>query len=378
MGVALARSCVVLVVAATGACAAGGDSQDGDDGTRSEAPADLGAARALDADASVVFFPRLGNLQDDPSGSLGPGALLMGSDMRPASAIAWAHDTVAHDRLRVAGDVVVLCDHGDDQFGAALYQAAPFNSVQTIRVPPGAAKEDIDLVARRLETAEIVFLADGSAATYARWRTTALGPAVRGVHGRGGVVAGGGAGARALASAMILAPDEWQSTAALADPYGGGMSVVAGPFAIGALAGTIVELDLRARDRFGRLAAGAARALGDDVGAARPNTITGFGLDAGVALAIDRSLTAVLLADAASIHEAWAIRGGRAQELAPGRALQWAGLVATRFDAIGESLNVARGCGTAFSYRVTINGGESPPFTPSDPYVAQGASSPCY
>jgi cyanophycinase-like exopeptidase len=371
MGVALRRSCVLAALVACG-CAGGGSSTPNETTTTARVPVDP-TAPAPDMAPQVVFFPRFGNPEDDMHGSLGPGVVLMNGGLTPASAVVWMHDTV--DRARVAGDVVVLCTHGDDEYAAPLYAEAPFNSVQTVLVPDGATQEDVQLVAQRVESAEVVFLADGDPASYVRWAGGPIVNAIRDVFGHGGVIAGTGAGAAAL-GAVVLTTDV-ATAAALANPYDAAIDLLPGPFGASFLAGTIIDFRTKAADRFGRLAALTARMIADGLAGtiAAPMTV-GIGLDDGTALAIDRAGRAAVFLDAGATG-AWLLHGGTVDRIAAGQPLLWKTAGVTRFDAVGESYDFGRGCGTAFSYTVAIDGAASAPFTPADPYDAQGMSAPC-
>jgi hypothetical protein len=214
------------------------------------------SAPAPDRSPHVVFYPRLGSLADDIWGAIGPGVVLMNGGLKPASAFHWMHDTV--DSVRIAGDVVVLSTQGGDMYSQPLYASAPFNSVQTVLVPPASPAADIALVAARLQTAEIVFLADDGAG-FEDWAGTPLGAAVHGVYDRGGVVAGSGAGAAALGAAVLTTHTD--SATALADPYAPSIVLAPGVFGLPILTGAYVELGLQSGDRFGVLAAMTARAI---------------------------------------------------------------------------------------------------------------------
>jgi cyanophycinase-like exopeptidase len=321
----------------------------------------------------VVFYPRIGSLVDDQWGAMGPGVVLMNGGLEPASAFPWMHDTV--DRDRIAGDVVVLCTQGDDAYSSTIYAAAPFNSVQTVLVPREAPGSDIDLVVTRLQTAEIVFLADGDVSTYAGWARTPLGDAVHGVYDRGGVIAGSGAGAAALGGAVLTTHTD--SATALVNPYDSSIALGEGPMGIPLMAGTYVDLDLESSDRFGVLAAMTARAVADGLTGIAASPPMGIGLDTNVALTITRQGIVTLLDSDGASGAAWIVHGGAVSQIAPGQPLLWPAAQVTRFDTASESLTIASDCGTAFSYDVAINGASTSPFTPADPYEAQGTANPC-
>jgi cyanophycinase-like exopeptidase len=364
------RVCALLSLAAA-ACAGGGEPQAPT--TTAPPPTPEPSAPAPDTSPQVVFYPRVGSMVDDGWGSLGPGVVLMNTPLAPASAFAWIHDTV--DARRVAGDVVALCTRGGDVYSEPLYAAASFNSVQTVLVPPQSIASDVALVAQRLATAEIVYLGDGDPASYAAWGGTPLGDAIRHVYYRGGVIVGAGPGAAALGWAVLTSSTT--SAQALGDPYAHGITLARGAPALPLLAGTLVDLDVVSKDRFGVLAAMTARAVADGLADTTAGAAMGIGLEGHSALVVDRGGNLRLFDDGAVAGGAWIVHGGAVDRLTAGQPLKWSAAHVTRFDAAGESLSPGASCGTAFSYDVAIDGAATPPFTPADPYEAQGAASPC-
>jgi cyanophycinase-like exopeptidase len=364
------RACALLSMTVAGCAASGGGGFE----TQGEVPVTVDpSAPAPNTKPQVVFYPRVGSMMDDPWGSLGPGVVLMNAGLAPKSAFTWIHDTV--DKPRVAGDVVALCTRGGDVYSDALLTAAPFNSVQTVLVPPASTADEVALVANRLATAHVVFLGDGAASEYAAWSSGPIGAAVRRVYERGGVIAGAGAGAAALGS-MVRTGDA-TSAMALANPFDARLALAPGPFALPLLAGTSVETELQSRDRFGLLAAITARVIADGAAAAAGVEPMGIGLEGGAALAFDRLGSVTLLDDDGGSASAWLVRGDAVDRVVAGQPLAWKTASVTRFDAPGESLTFYLGCGTAFAYGVAIDGAAAAPFTPADPYDAMGAASPC-
>jgi cyanophycinase-like exopeptidase len=234
---------------------------------------------------------------------------------------------------------------------------------------------DIALVAARLKTAEIVFLADGDPSTYASWAGTPLGDAVHGVYDRGGVVAGAGAGAAALGWAVLTTHTD--SATALLDPYAPSITLVRGPFGLPSMAGTYVDLGLESSDRFGVLAAMSARAIADGLADTKASAAMGLGLDGNAAVAFDQRGKVTLLDDDGASGAAWIVHGGAVDRITAGQPLLWKTARITRFDTAGESLAISSDCGTAFSYDVAVDGAAATPFTPADPYSAQGSANPC-
>jgi cyanophycinase-like exopeptidase len=364
------RVCALLSLAVA-ACAGGGESQPPPALVVPLAPEP--SAPPPDTSPQVVFYPRVGSVVDDGWGSLGPGVVLMNTPLAPAGAFAWIHDTVGP--RRVSGDVVALCTRGDDAYSEALYAAASFNSVQTVLVPPGSRADDVALVAQLIAAAEIVYLGDGDPAAYAAWGATPLGDAIRRVYYRGGVIAGAGPGATALGWAVLTSSAT--SAQALADPYAHGLTLARGAPAIPLLAGTVVDRDVVSADRFGVLAAMTARAVADGLADTTAGGAMGIGLEGHSALAVDRTGRLTLLDDGAAPGGAWIVHGDAVDRVTAGQPLLWTKAQVTRFDAAGESLSPAAACGTAFSYDVAIDGAATPPYTPTDPYGAQGTASPC-
>lgn len=360
---------LVACALATSACANGVSSPAPFEGT----PPPDESVQSPDLEPQVVFYPRVGNLADDEWGATGPGVVLMNDAMGPTSAYLWMHDTV--DRSRIAGDVLVLCSSCGDVYSWTLYQLAPFNSVQTVLVPPQAKASDIQLVANRLQTIEIAIVSDGDLPTYVAWGTTPLGQAVQQVFDRGGVVAGAGTGASALGWAVLTTTLD--SATALADPYAPGVNLTRGPFGIAGMAGTYVELGLESNARFGVFAAMTARSIGDGLADTKPSAAFGVGLDVNAAVALDRQGNAMLLADDTAPAEAWILQGGPANQITSGQALVWNDAQVWRFDSSGESLFLGGGCGTAFSYPLAIDGSAATPYTPANPYDAVGQANPC-
>ena len=360
----------VLLALANAGCATGGSSSY--DAPGPVPPIDE-SVQSPDLLPQVVFYPRVGNLADDGWGSTGPGVVLMNDPVGPDSAFKWIHDTV--DITRIAGDVVVLCTRCGDVYSQTIYQLAPFNSVQTVLVPSQSKPSDLELVASRLETAEVVYLADGDVADYAAWAGTSIVAAVQAAYDREAVIVGAGRGAAALGRAVLTTPVD--STTALSDPYGETITLARGPFSLPAMTGSYVDLNLESTDRFGVLAAMTARAIRDGLADTTPADAMGIGLDSHAALALDRFGKVTLLGDDGTSAMAWALRGADPDQIAAGQPLVWNDAIVERFDTVDESFELSAGCGTAFSYPVSIDGSASPPYAPADPYDAEGTASPC-
>ena len=297
----------VLLALANGACATGG-------APSSEVSPSLPqvgeSVQSPDLLPQVVFYPRVGNLADDAWGATGPGIVLMNDPVGPDSAFTWIHNTV--DLTRIAGDVVVLCTDCGDVYSQTIYQLAPFNSVQTVLVPPQSQPGDVQPVANLLHTAEIVYIADGDVADYVAWAGTPLIAAVQGVYDRDGVVVGAGGGAAALGWAVLTKTAD--SDTALANPYSPSITLTRGPFGLSALAGTYVDLNLESADRFGVLAAMTARAINDGLTDTTPGDALGIGLDVHAALALNSFGKLTLLGDDDAPAASSIIQGAYAEQ----------------------------------------------------------------
>jgi cyanophycinase len=324
----------------------------------------------------LVVYPRVGGAIDDGILPLGPALVLMGGGADVDDAFTWSHAVIAGGR-RVAGDVVVLTVNGDDHYGAYLASTADFNSVQTVRIPPSATDEDMLIAARIVSRAEMVFLTAEDPSSYLRWRRTPIIAAIQAVFDRGGVIGGTGGGAAALGEGALDGVESVESSDAVQNPFEKSITFTRRVFRFGQLEGAIVDPHFRSSDRFGRLAAFMARQIADGALTTHPPIALGIGIDEGSALLID-AFGRVSLAQAPDAKGGgYIVTGGAAQQIAEGTPLVYEGLLVARLDQKGEAFDTSRGCGTAFLYRVSIDGAASETYSPRDPYVAPGAQSPC-
>lgn len=331
------------------------------------------------SDGALVVHSRLGSPADDQMGPIGPGIVLLGGGPDVDSAFHWMRATIAATR-HTAGDVVVLRANDDDSLAQHVAELGVFNSVQTLTLSPKASADDLDVVAFFLSRAEGVIIASDDASEFLRWRTTALVAAVQGVFDRGGVVAGVGGGASILgqfAHDTALASGAVQTSDAIANPFGKSMVFVRDTFRFPQLEGFLVDAHFRENDRFGRLAAFMARQVSDGTLASHPPRVFGIGVDQGNAVVIDRFSRASLLQADGVAGGAYVLTGGAPEQIKPGLPLVYRDIVVARMDSPGEAFDLDRGCGTAFMYRVSVQGGDMQRYAPIDPYEAAGVSNDC-
>jgi len=278
------------------------------------------------APTSLTIFPRIGNPADDPLAPLGPGiALVGGGDVDQV--FVWTHDTIAGPPMRFAGDLVILRTSGDDAYDAYAYALARFNSVQTVRVEPGATPEDFAAAAAIVTLAEAVYFADGDVATYVSWKGTPVALAVAQAFARGAVVGGTGAGAAMLGSFVYDADATAavDSPEALANPYEPRIHFTRDLFPVPLLPGVVVEPSFFAHNRFGRLAVFMARQVVDGVLTTTPPRALGVGVDEGNALVIDGAGRATLLQRPDANGGAYVVAGGAPLRRAQRDATRFAG-----------------------------------------------------
>lgn len=324
----------------------------------------------------LVVYPRIGSTADDGLLPLGPALVLMGGGADVDDAFSWSHSLIAGGR-RVAGDVVVLTVNGDDRYGAYLAGTAAFNSVQTVRVPAGVSDEELLITARILARAEMVFLTAEDPSSYLRWQKTPIISAIQAVFDRGGVIGGTGGGAAVLGEGAYDGLESVASPDAMANPYETSITFTRRLFRFAQLEGAVVDPHFRSGDRFGRLAAFMARQIADGAVSSHPPMALGIGVDEGSALLIDRFGRVTLAQAPDAKGGGYIVTGGAAQQIASNKPLVYGGLLVARMDQKGEAFDTSRGCGTAFLYRVSIDGEAAHPYAPNDPYVAAGVQSHC-
>jgi cyanophycinase len=344
--------------------------------------ADAGNQQASDAgldagfDAGTVtatVFPRVGASTDSVSVLQGPGLVLMGGGSDVDSAFSWMRGTLAPGAGRL-GDVVVLRASGSNAYDSYIYGLAPFNSVQTVLLPPPSTLADLQLAASLIDGAEAVWFAGGDQSRYAAWSGSVLMAAVQRVYQRGGVVGGTSAGLAMLGQfAYDARVGSVTSSEALADPFRADVTFTRGALAFPLLADVVTDSHFAPRDRFGRLTAFMARQVAD--GAA--STVLGIGVDEATALLVDKTGRATLVRQGASVGAAYFVTGAAAAQCSPGQPLVYPGLTVTRLEGSAQFYDLTRRCGTGPQYPLSGDGRVANPFGATNPYAATAAAGTC-
>ncbi len=370
---------VVLLALAPLACASPGSG----DATPLSAP--FGAANvpsgpvAPHVNGGIVAYPPLGDPSDDEIDPLGPGIVVMGGAAPVVSAFAWTEETIGQGRVS-AGDLVILRSTYDDSLSSIAFDAGGFNSVRTLVVPADASAEDLVDAATYMVEVEAVLFADDDALPLVKWSSSALMTEVKNVFLRGGVILGIGESATAF-GAFALDPlasgaNDVGSSAAVANPFDPAITFTE-VFQFPPLGNLIVDSHFTGLDRLGRLSAFMARQVAAGTLTTTPPRVFGVGVDDTNAIAIDRFGRTTLLQDAGAKGGGFVLSAGAPSQVESGMPLIYDGIVVTRLDTVGETYELARGCGTAFSYGVSVNGTDATAYSPADPYTAAGVSSPC-
>jgi cyanophycinase len=319
---------------------------------------------------TATVFPRVGAASDSQLTPNGPGLILGGGGTDVDAEFVWMRQQLSTDASTRLGDVVVLRASGADGYTQYIYDLAPFNSVQTVLLPPPSTLADLRLAAGLVDRAEAVFFAGGDQSRYAAWAGTELMAAVQRVYNRGGVVGGTSAGLAMLGEYVYDARTGSATSAeALANPYAASISFTRGALSFPFLAGAITDSHFRPRDRFGRLAAFMARQ--------QAASILGIGVDEQTAVVVDKTGRATLLRQGASTGAAYFVAGGMATQLQAGQPLVYPGLTVLRLDAAGQYYDLVRRCGTGRSYAVSVDARQPDPYGGVNPYTAAGVTGTC-
>lgn len=370
---------VVLLALAPLACAGPG----GGDSTPQAAP--FGAATvpvgpiAPHVNGGLMAYPPLGNPSDDEIDPLGPAIVVMGGATPVVAAFAWTEETIGAGRV-AAGDVVILRSTDDDSLSSVAFNAGGFNSVRTLVIPADAQPEDLVDAAAYMTEVEAVVFADDDALPLVKWSASPLMTAVKNVFLRGGVILGVGESATAF-GAFALDPlasgaGEVVSSAAVANPFDPAITFTE-VFQFPPLGNLIVDSHFTGLDRMGRLSAFMARQVAAGTLTTVPPRVFGVGVDDTNAIAIDRFGHTALLQDPGATGGGFVLSAGVPSQVEAGAPLIYDGITVTRLDTVGETYELARACGSAFSYAVSVNGTDATAYSPADPYTAAGASSPC-
>ncbi len=327
---------------------------------------------------TLTEYPRLGSPSDDDAAPSGPGLVLMGGGTDVDEAFIWAQRRIASGAA--GGDVVVLRASGADGYTPYLRALAPFHSVQTLKLTPPSTPADFERAAQLVSRAEFVWFAGGDQSIYAQWKGTPLMDAVQQVYARGGVVGGTSAGLAILGEhafdAIAAGGNSVTTATAVANPMGADLSFTRSLLSFAPLRGVLTDSHFRARDRFGRLVAFAARVQAmETVG---PTEVLGVGVDEASALLVDGDGQATLVLQRLGQGGAWLARIGPARTIAAGQALRSGTVLVTRLDTPGaQTFDFNSWCGTGGRYELVIDGNQVPVSAPADAYGAPGVALAC-
>jgi cyanophycinase len=330
------------------------------------------AAAVAATPAPLVVYPRAGNPQPSRVVPRGPGLVLMGGGPTADAALVWMHDTIAGSHRARAGDVVVLTASEGDIYTDYFMKVAPFNSVRSIQIGPGATQADLVKAASYVDGAQGVFFSGGDQAHYVPWKGSPLIEAVKRVYRRGGVIGGTSAGLAILGEYVFdsVAADAIDSEVdvktpdAVADPAEQSISFTHGLFDFPPLRGTITETHTIQRNRLGRLIAFLARLQAQTT---RP--IMGVAVNVGTAIVIDRDGVGTLVSE----HhrgEVLLVRLTRKIAITAGKPLEARDVRVTVLNRDGQRIDFNSWCAAAPTFSVDVDGSRPPYYTPSDPYVA--------
>jgi cyanophycinase-like exopeptidase len=288
--------------------------------------------------------------------------------------------TLSADKTSRLGDVVILTnpEAGGDFIASDIYAAAPFNSVQTIDLPPSSTQDDLKQAASIVNKAEVVLFDGGNQHDYTEWKGSPLMTAVQRVYRRGGIVGGTSAGLAILGQYVFDSSNgSVDSSEALANPYSELVTFTRNMLHFPPLAGAITDTHFDARNRFGRLTVFMARQIADGaVSGARPR-IYGVGVDASDAVVVDKTGKAKLLQSSSNPGAAYFLVGGPATQVKAGEPLIYPNIKVTRLDAPGQYYNLTKHCGTGHRYTISVNASQTNPFGKVDPYSAPGIAGTC-
>jgi len=292
-------------------------------------------------------------------------------------AFVWMRSTLSTDKTSRLGDVVVLTAEGDSDLASQIYNAAPFNSVQTINLP-SPTQRDLRQAASIVEKAEAVFFDGGHQAAYVAWAGSPLMAAVQHVYDRGGVVGGSSAGLAILGQYVYSAiKGSVHSKEALANPFSSLLTFTHNMLKFPPLAGWITDTHFDTRSRFGRLTSFMARQIADGTVSGTTPQVHGVGIDEDDAVVVDKTGKAKLLQSPSGTGAAYFLVGGPASQVKAGEPLIYPNLKVTRLDSFQEYYDLTKRCGTGPTYTVSVDARGSNPFGAVDPYSARGAAGSC-
>lgn len=329
----------------------------------------IAAALHAHPSSKLTIYPRAGSQRASGITANGPGLVLMGGGGDVDSAFVWMCNTIAGERQKNCGDIVVLRASGDNDYDQYLLKLARFNSAQTIKIEPGANARDLSAAANLVARAQAVFFGGGDQANYVWWKGTPLAAAVQRVYEKGGVVGGNSAGLAIQGEwvydsvAADVVDRELTTNDVVPDPSSPLISFTHNLFAWPPLRNVITDSHFHQRNRLGRLAVFLAR-LKQRHGA---GDVMGVGIDTGTALLVDKRGIATLVRN--NPHgSVLFLRGGAAQPISARRPLQYTGIQATLLDKPGQTFDFNIRCAHAPTYTIGVNGNATPIYNPENPY----------
>jgi len=293
----------------------------------------------------------------------GPALLLMGGNFDIDEAFTLRAFPIAN-----GGDVVVLRTSGSNGYNDYLYNLTSGSlkpdSVETLLVDT-RTKADTAFVDWVLRNAELIYVAGGDQSAYVNaWKGTNVESAIQAAYARGAVIGGISAGL-AVQGEFVYDPDgvtAVTSAEALANPYRNGMLFSNDFLDLPLMQDIITDTHFRQRDRMGRLLAFMARLRQDGLSA----RIVGVGVDEDTSLFIDSQGRAIVDGDGAAYVIQERSDTTRTQ-VSSGQPLIYRNLQRVRLLA-GQTFDFASGSHTGNSAVISVDGRNSTPFTPADPY----------
>ena len=321
---------------------------------------------------ALTVYARAGNPTSSFTASHGPGLVLMGGGPTVDPAFVWMHDTIVGAHGVRGGDVVILTASEGDEYTRYIMAVAPFNSVRSIQIGPGATPSDLRIAASYVDKAQGVFFSGGDQAHYVKWKGTVLSAAVQRVYDRGGVVGGTSAGLAILgeyvydsvAADAVSDSTNVMTTNALPDPSEPIISFTHGVLSFPTMRRTITDTHFITRNRLGRLVVFLAR-----LQAMAPEPLLGLGIEQGDAIVIDKRGIGTLMQEH---HHGGAllVRLTRPTPITMGEPFHARAVRITLLAKQGQQVDFNTWCASAPTYTIDIDGSKPPYYTPSDPYVA--------
>lgn len=277
---------------------------------------------ALPSSAGPAYsYYALGDLKAQTRGETEPALLLLGGGDWATQALHWWVEKAGH------GHIVILRASGTDDLQQDFYDGSGgISSVETLVFHDRKAASDSKVLAI-LRHADGIFIGGGDQSNYVRyWRGTPLNAALDRHVRSGKPIAGTSAGLAIMGaySYGALDGDSLQSTRALPDPLGPGVTLVRDFLHLPYLANVITDSHFAERQRLGRLIVFVARLAHEEKNPA----ITGIGIDENAALCIDAHGIGHVVTD--SDGSAWLVRPMRKPDLIePGRPLIFLGVPVT-------------------------------------------------